>query len=74
MPLQKLLTSGRSVSPRISVAVTAREVEGVGRYGNVLFLEDLKTLTSLVGRGEEGAGAPWSTFKTWCLLSLLQSN
>lgn len=64
MPLQKLLTNGRSVSPRISAAFTAHEVEGVGRYNNMLFLEDLKTLTSLVGCGEEGAGAAWPTFKT----------
>jgi len=69
--LQKLLTSWKYVSHRISAAFAAHEVDWVGREINMIFLEDLKTFTFLVW----GGGTVWLTFKkTWCLLSILHSN
>lgn len=48
----------------MSAAFTAHEVDWIGRYTNLLFLEGLKTLMSLVwGGGEEGDDTVWLTFK-----------
>lgn len=46
--LQKLLTNWKYVNHRMSAAFAAHEVDWVEEYIDLLFLEGLKTLTSVV--------------------------